>query len=158
MVLDVVFKVLLVCRFHKVLSFLRDIDPTSQCTTYPHCSYWAESGKVDWSTLDIWESFWNGRLSETWQILLKTYYCIFKHIMNINRQNEAKLDYRLFLFPNSSGPTGKRKNLFRFCNIIWINVTINTKLKNATRDWKSHARRSIRKDKLYKIENRVEFC
>ena len=36
MVLDLVFKVLLDCTFHKVLSFLRDIDLTSQCTTYPH--------------------------------------------------------------------------------------------------------------------------
>ena len=32
MVLDVVCKAVLVCRFHKVLSFLRDVDPTSQPT------------------------------------------------------------------------------------------------------------------------------
>ena len=57
LVLDVVCKAVLVCRFHKVLSFLRDVDPTSQCTTYPHCSCWAESGKVDWSKLEIENHF-----------------------------------------------------------------------------------------------------
>ena len=35
MVLDVVFKVLLFCGFHKVLSFLRDIDP--QICYHPKC-------------------------------------------------------------------------------------------------------------------------
>ena len=129
------------------LNFL-EMGPTSGCKDLP------------WLDLLTWN--WVRHLEIHWLVLG---YLKQGKVLNITfismswtstEQIMAKWYYRLFQISNSSGTTETWKNPFRFCTTKWLNTSITTKLKNASRDWKSHVWSFFRKDKMHKIENRVE--